>query len=179
MAMTPPENDLRDAVADILLQELIVRRRYDSVGRAADWIDGKDIAVDRILSGPLAKARTDLERVTAERDAENTREFAARGQEPDNVWDFVRHVEEQCRTFIRERNEWKAVADTAEVENTRLKEEMEAATTRQSKIDFFGLALHSLGVGAPGMTPVTRDAIARNIALRIRSALSPKDSTHV
>lgn len=188
--MTAPEdqNGLREALARVIDPDAwrvwdAWKERPD--GRlyvaAAIYRDKSLSKADDIIAGPLAS-------LIAERDAavqRNAEEFALRSEAPGDPWEMVRHLEEQCLIVVRERDEWKAVADrelgllrAAEAEITRLKEGMEAAATRQSKIDFFGLALHSLGVGAPGMKPGIRDAIARNIALRIRSALSPKEHPH-
>jgi len=149
--MTAPEdqNGLREALADKALRKEVRDCIGETIPLRRRWVSA-------LIAGPIA-------RLIAERDAAVARADDLERDHTDMMWQRRRADE---RTLA------------AEAEITRLKEGMEAAATRQSKIDFFGLALHSLGVGAPGMKPGIRDAIARNIALRIRSALSPKEHPH-
>lgn len=71
-----------------------------------------------------------LEDINATLQAERD-EAIARAREPiGDTWDQIRHLEGECRVFIRERNEWKAVADRAEAKADTLRasaERMEAA----------------------------------------------------
>jgi len=65
-----------------------------------------------------------------------------------------------------------------QAEIARLKRDAEAASARHSKTDIFGIALHALEAGLPGIKPVVRDAVARTIALRIRSSFAQKEHPH-
>lgn len=63
---------------------------------------------------PVCRERDRASAAEAERDAaakRNAEEFALRSEAPGDPWDMVRHLEEQCLIVVRERDEWKAVAD--------------------------------------------------------------------
>ncbi|WP_264045615.1 hypothetical protein [Methylobacterium flocculans] len=83
-------------------------------------------AICPLIASALAALERENATLRAERD-----EATARAREPiGDTWDQIRHLEGECRVFIRERNEWKAVADTAEAELATLRadaERMEAA----------------------------------------------------
>lgn len=43
------------------------------------------------------------------------------------------------------------------------------ARTVEAKIDVFGIAVHALTAGAPGISPTIRDGIARSISMRVKT----------
>lgn len=123
--VTPPEGEgagLREALADKALRKEVRDCIGETIPLRRRWVSA-------LMAGPIA-------RLIAERDAaalRNAEEFASRSQAPGDPWDMVRHLEEQCLTVVRERDEWKSVADrelgllrAAEADNTRLKAGMEA-----------------------------------------------------